>query len=63
MVRSQLDGWMADWQLSGTTTPDFILCILAVFNGNQLCRFVELLNEGLYIECNSFAQIFYVFLT
>lgn len=62
MVRSQLDGWMADWQLSGITTPDFIVCSLAVFNRNQLRRFVEPLNEGLYIECNGLAQIFYIFL-
>lgn len=62
MVRSQLDGWMADWQLSGITTPDFIVCSLAVFNKNQLLQVLELLNGGLYIECNGFAQIFYIFL-
>lgn len=56
-----MDGWLTDSSL--VLLPQISLYVAWQFSTRtNFCRFVELLNGGLYIECNGFAQIFYIFL-
>lgn len=56
-----MDGWLTDSSL--VLLLQISLYVAWQFSTRtNFCRFVELLSEGLYIECNGFAQIFYIFL-
>lgn len=56
-----MDGWLTDSSL--VLLLQISLYVAWQFSTRtNFCRFVELLSEELYIECNGFAQIFYIFL-